>query len=123
MIFSIVKLQALPSNKLRILEALRQAMSAVHQASICGRGTLLGAVVLTALLGHTVRSQADEALPGGFTPEQINEMINNPLGELWLLFGQSDFAIYDGVFQESCRLKFKVMPPFSPQFQVVSFPG
>jgi hypothetical protein len=95
-IFAIVKPRVLPSNKLRILEASRRAMSTVHQASVCGRGTFLGAVVLTALLGYTVRSYADEALPGGFTPEQINEMINNPLGELWLLFGQSDFAIYGG---------------------------
>ena len=28
-----------------------------------------------------------------------------------------------GGCQESCRLKFKVMPPFFPQFQIVSFPG
>ncbi len=31
--------------------------------------------------------------------------------------------LYSGVCQESCRLKFKVMPPFFPQFQIVSFPG
>ena len=28
-----------------------------------------------------------------------------------------------GGCQESCRLEFKVMPPFFPQFQIVSFPG
>jgi NAD(P)-dependent dehydrogenase (short-subunit alcohol dehydrogenase family) len=32
-------------------------------------------------------------------------------------------GIDGGVFQESCRLKFKVMPPCSPQFQMVPFPG
>jgi hypothetical protein len=31
-----------------------------------------------------------------YTQEQINEMINNPLGELWLLFAQNDTALYDG---------------------------
>ena len=28
-----------------------------------------------------------------------------------------------GVFQESCRLKFKVMPPCLPRSQMASFPG
>jgi len=28
-----------------------------------------------------------------------------------------------GVFQESCRLKFKVMPPCLSRFQMVPFPG
>jgi hypothetical protein len=38
------------------------------------------------------------------------------------VFDQSGW-VESGVFQESCRLKFKVMPPFFPQFQIVSFPG
>jgi len=33
---------------------------------------------------------------GQYTKAQINEMINNPLGELWLLFGQNDATWYDG---------------------------
>ena len=32
-------------------------------------------------------------------------------------------ALEDGVFQESCRLKFKVMPPCLSRFQMASFPG
>lgn len=31
-----------------------------------------------------------------YTPAQINEMINNPLGELWMLFVQNDTTWYDG---------------------------
>lgn len=31
-----------------------------------------------------------------YTPAQINEMINNPLGELWMLFVQNDTTRYDG---------------------------
>ena len=31
-----------------------------------------------------------------YTDEQINEMINNPLGELWILFGQNDYTSYTG---------------------------
>jgi hypothetical protein len=34
--------------------------------------------------------------PGEYTQEQINEMINNPLGELWILFAQNDTVWYDG---------------------------
>lgn len=36
------------------------------------------------------------ALPGGYTQAQIAEMINNPLGNLWLLFLQNDAVWYDG---------------------------
>lgn len=32
----------------------------------------------------------------GYTQAQINEMINNPIGELWLLYGQNDTTWYDG---------------------------
>ena len=31
-----------------------------------------------------------------YTQAQINEMINNPLGELWILFFQNDLTWYDG---------------------------
>ncbi|OQY03511.1 MAG: hypothetical protein DRP56_02600 [Planctomycetota bacterium] len=31
-----------------------------------------------------------------YTDEQINEMINNPLGELWMLFFQNDYTSYTG---------------------------
>jgi hypothetical protein len=31
-----------------------------------------------------------------YTPAQINEMMNNPLGELWMLFTQNDTTWYDG---------------------------
>ena len=33
---------------------------------------------------------------GQYTSAQINEMINNPLGELWMLFLQNDTTWYDG---------------------------
>ncbi len=32
-------------------------------------------------------------------------------------------APFHGVFQDSCRLNFKIMPPCFSQFQIVSFPG
>jgi hypothetical protein len=31
-----------------------------------------------------------------YTQAQINEMINNPLGELWMLFLQHDMTVYEG---------------------------
>jgi len=34
-----------------------------------------------------------------------------------------DTVHHIGIFQESCRLKLKVMPPCLFQFQLVSFPG
>ena len=41
-------------------------------------------------------SPKDPPVNGGYTQAQINEMINNPLGELWLLFLQNDLNWYDG---------------------------
>lgn len=38
----------------------------------------------------------DEAAKPQYTQAQINEMINNPLGELWMLFMQNDTTLYKG---------------------------
>ncbi len=67
------------------------------------RKVILGATAL--LLCHIV--QADSGLPDlgsstepaattGYTKAQINEMMNNPLGELWMLFAQNDTTWNDG---------------------------
>jgi hypothetical protein len=37
-----------------------------------------------------------EAGAGGYTQAQIAEMINNPLGELWMLWMENDTVWYDG---------------------------
>lgn len=56
----------------------------------------LYATVMGVLIAPVTAANAEDSAPGRYTQEQINEMINNPLGELWLLFGQSDFVVYDG---------------------------
>jgi len=56
----------------------------------------LYATLMGVLIAPVAAANAEDSAPGGYTQEQINEMINNPLGELWLLFGQSDFVVYDG---------------------------
>lgn len=45
---------------------------------------------------NVAQAPAESELPGGYTQEQINEMINNPLGELWVLFTQNDTVWYGG---------------------------
>lgn len=42
------------------------------------------------------KPDSEEAAVEGYTPEQIAEMINNPLGELWMLFTQNDTYSYGG---------------------------
>jgi len=41
-------------------------------------------------------SSAETAATPQYTPAQINEMMNNPLGELWMLFMQNDTTSYKG---------------------------
>ncbi|WP_297696734.1 hypothetical protein, partial [uncultured Eudoraea sp.] len=41
-------------------------------------------------------ASGDSPKEGEYTQEQINEMMNNPLGELWMLFVQNDTTWYDG---------------------------
>ncbi len=45
---------------------------------------------------ESAKSDSQAAPEGQYTEAQINEMINNPLGELWLLFTQNDTTWYDG---------------------------
>lgn len=74
------------------------------------------------LSGKSGRVFAEEDLPGGYTQEEINEMINNPLGELWLLYTQSDFAVYEGdaldaLNQDDKTMNFTIVSPIlSTQF-------
>ena len=41
-------------------------------------------------------SSGSQAKEGQYTPAQINEMMNNPLGELWMLYSQNDTTWYEG---------------------------
>ena len=41
-------------------------------------------------------ASGDSPKEGEYTQAQITEMMNNPLGELWMLFGQNDTTWYDG---------------------------
>lgn len=45
---------------------------------------------------ESAKSDSQAAPEGQPSQAQINEMINNPLGELWILFGQNDTTWYDG---------------------------
>jgi hypothetical protein len=54
-------------------------------------------VVAQAAFNQAGNDDAEGPAPGGqYTEAQINEMINNPLGELWLLFVQNDTTWYKG---------------------------
>jgi len=40
--------------------------------------------------------KVEEGTSGGYTQTEINEMINNPLGKLWILMVQNDYTSYGG---------------------------
>lgn len=46
--------------------------------------------------GIAAGEETEKQDPGGYTDEQIAEMINNPLGNLWLMFTQNDTVWYEG---------------------------
>lgn len=52
--------------------------------------------LLLAQAGTDQPSPSPQAAAPEYTQEQINEMLNNPLGELWLLYVQNDTTVYDG---------------------------
>ncbi|MBW1719730.1 MAG: hypothetical protein JRJ43_09235 [Deltaproteobacteria bacterium] len=59
------------------------------------------AAILFALLGQMLAVHPSDAADAAdtrkeYTTAEINEMINNPLGELWILFMQNDVTWYDG---------------------------
>jgi len=41
-------------------------------------------------------SEDEKVKNGGYTDAEVAEMINNPMGSLWLLFIQNDYISYDG---------------------------
>lgn len=47
-------------------------------------------------VGIAAAEEVEEKKTGGYTDEEIAEMINNPLGNLWLLFTQNDTVWYSG---------------------------
>jgi excisionase family DNA binding protein len=68
------------------------------------------------------------AMPGSEidfkTPDRSHDVVVLVKPEiLATAIGSQAVELLVGVCQESCRLKFKVMPPFFPQFQIVYFPG
>ena len=68
-----------------------------NKAPMKGHAWLIVAFFIV-LFGQTFTVQtaaAEEAKPE-YTDAQISEMINNPLGELWLLFVQHDLTLMDG---------------------------
>ncbi len=46
--------------------------------------------------GKQENTKKEEADSGGYTQAEINEMINNPLGKLWILMIQNDYTSYGG---------------------------
>ena len=69
---------------------------------------------MTSLTGYSHRATAFATLPG--TDHYSVRLTRNA----WEL---GPLGVGSGVFQGSCRLKFKVMPPCLSRFQMVSFPG
>ncbi len=62
-----------------------------------GQAWLIAAIFLAGLvLAFTAQPAAAEEAKHQYTQTEIAEMINNPLGELWLLFLQNDLTWYDG---------------------------
>ena len=62
---------------------------------------------IAAQAGAAAREPAEQATSppalGGYTPEQIAEMINNPLGHLWLLNVQSTATWFSGTLVDQAR--------------------
>jgi len=87
---------------------------------LCLRKCLpLFVAVMGTLIALVTVASAGESASGEYTQEQINEMINNPLGELWLLFGQSDFVVYDGdaldfFDEDEKQMSFTLIQPVLP---------
>ena len=59
------------------------------------------AAILFAFMGQVFAVHPSDAADAAdtkkeYTAAEINEMINNPLGELWILFMQNDVTWYDG---------------------------
>ena len=56
------------------------------------------AAILFAFMGQVLAVHPSDAADTKkeYTAAEINEMINNPLGELWILFMQNDVTWYDG---------------------------
>jgi hypothetical protein len=67
----------------------------------------LGLSLILAALSVPVPTLADEPagapLPGGYTAEQIAEMINNPLGYLWLLNVQNTTTWFSGALVDKAK--------------------
>ncbi len=71
----------------------------------------LGLSLILAALAVPARALADEPagapagapLPGGYTAEQIAEMINNPLGYLWLLNVQNTTTWFSGALVDKAK--------------------
>jgi len=69
-------------------EAFRELAPARGDARIVAQAS--------ALAPETAEKAASPPAPGGYTPEQIAEMINNPLGSLWLLNVQNTTTWFSG---------------------------
>ena len=68
----------------------------------------LGCLLLVAKTGFAADPKAEET-SGGYTQAQINEMINNPLGELWMLVVQNDTFFYGGDILDRLDMDNRVM--------------
>ena len=56
-----------------------------------------------AMAPETAEKATSPSAPGGYTPEQVAEMINNPLGYLWLLNVQSTTTWFSGALVDRAK--------------------
>lgn len=81
----------------------RWALREVSREFAPGRGDTRIAAQAGAMAPETAEKVPSPPAPGGYTPEQIAEMINNPLGYLWLLNVQSTTTWFSGALVDRAR--------------------
>ena len=74
----------------------RWALREVSQELVPGRSDSRIMAQAGAVAPESAEKATSPPAPGGYTPEQIAEMINNPLGYLWLLNVQSTVTWFSG---------------------------
>jgi hypothetical protein len=81
----------------------RWALGAVPQELAPARGDSRIVAQAGAMAPKTAEKATSPPAPGGYTPEQIAEMINNPLGSLWLLNVQSTTTWFSGALVDRAK--------------------
>jgi len=81
----------------------RWAPREASQELVLARGDSRIVAQAGAMSPETAEKATAPPTPGGYTPEQIAEMINNPLGNLWLLNVQSTTTWFSGALVDRAK--------------------